>query len=330
MAMVRCEEKIIPISAIDLTDSTCRLCVKTDPGILADSIRAIGLLNAPVVRSREGAAYGVVCGFRRVEACRLLGWQELPVRLIQEPLSDLELITIAVLDNRSHRSLSVIEQSRAIEKLGGESQRIASAHLASVLGLPSNPKVFQKIKGLSRLPVAVQTGVSENMISLEAAVALCRLSSEDALALFELLHPLRLSQKKEQEIITLVEEIAIRETLSLTQVLASYEVKAILHDPGANRNEKGARLRAYLKQRRYPTLAEAEKLFERNLKALKLKTGFHMTPPAYFEGRSYALHLTLESVEDLEAAARELRVLAQNPSMKKILGAGSDDSATIC
>jgi ParB/RepB/Spo0J family partition protein len=318
--MVRCEEKVVPLSAIDLTDSTCRLGLETDPGILADSIRAIGLLNPPIVRLRGGSTYGVVCGFRRIEACRLLRWHEMPVRLLQEPLPDFELITIAVLDNRSHRSLSVIEQSRAIEKLEGEGHRFEFAELASVLGLPSNPKVFQKVRALSRLPVAIQAGVSKDMISLEAAVALCRLSSEDALAFFELLHPLRLSQNKEQEIITLVEEISVRETLSLTQILDSYDVKTILHDPSANRNEKGTRLRAYLKQRRYPTLAQAEELFERNLKALKLKTGFRITPPPYFEGRSYALHISLESVKDLEAAAQELSLLAENPFIKKILG----------
>jgi ParB/RepB/Spo0J family partition protein len=49
-----------------------------DIAALAESIRTVGLLHPPVVRS-DGA---LVAGARRLAACRLLGWTEVPVHTI--------------------------------------------------------------------------------------------------------------------------------------------------------------------------------------------------------------------------------------------------------
>ena len=43
---------------------------------LAESIKEIGLLHPPVVNERNE----LVAGYRRLEACKLLGWREIPVR----------------------------------------------------------------------------------------------------------------------------------------------------------------------------------------------------------------------------------------------------------
>jgi ParB family chromosome partitioning protein len=45
---------------------------------LADSIQTVGLLH-PIVVTPEGR---LITGQRRLEACRLLGWQEIPITVI--------------------------------------------------------------------------------------------------------------------------------------------------------------------------------------------------------------------------------------------------------
>jgi ParB family chromosome partitioning protein len=45
---------------------------------LADSIETVGLLH-PIVVTPEGR---LIVGQRRLEACRLLGWQEIPITVI--------------------------------------------------------------------------------------------------------------------------------------------------------------------------------------------------------------------------------------------------------
>jgi ParB/RepB/Spo0J family partition protein len=313
------EDKVVPISKIDITDHTFRLSLRIDPANLVDSIQAVGLINPPVVTTIDNSTFIIVCGFRRIKACQLLGWQEIKARTLVGDLSEAELLKLAISDNRSHRSLNIIEQARGIQKLSAHTAGNSLEMLSSLLGFPSNQKVFQKISALIRLPEVIQTGVLDNTISFEAAADLCKLSPEDALVFYNFLKGLKLSQNKQKEIITLVEEIGIREDLRPLDILESKEIRVILDSHRLNQNEKGSMVRACLKRRRFPTLANAQEKFLRELKALKLDEHMHITAPAYFEGGLYTLRMTFKSLKDLRDRRQSLDALVKDPAMKRVL-----------
>ena len=314
------DNQVIPISEIDTKDDTCRLSLRTDPAGLVAAIQAVGLINPPVLRHKDNRTYRIVCGFRRVEACKSLGWPEINGRILVGDLSDHDLLKLAILDNRSHRPLNIVEQARAIQKL--------SAHipvknrlevLASLLGFPPNGKVYQKISALGRLPEVVLAGLLNETISFEAGADLSCLSQEEALAFFDVLKGLKLSQNKQREIIRLVREIAAREDLQALHVLQGEGIRTIVDSPEFNRNEKGSMFRAYLKRRRFPTLVKAEERFLRDLKALKLNEDVHITPPPYFEGGSYTLRMTFKNLEAFNKVRQPLNAMANNPALKRLL-----------
>jgi ParB family chromosome partitioning protein len=313
-------DKAIAVSEIDTRDDTYRLSLRTDPDALVASIRAVGLINPPILRQQHDSKYQIVCGFRRVMACKALGWREIYARILKGSPSQVDTLKLAILDNRSHRELNVVEQARGIQKLLLHlSSRSRLKMLSSLIGFPQNQKVFNKINALSQLPEVIQAGVIDEIVSFEAAVDLSEFSHEDMLSFFELFKGLKLSQKKQIEIITLVQEIAIRENLKPGEVLQSKEVRAILDQPKLNRNEKGARGRAYLKRRRFPALAKTEERFSKELKALKLNEHIHMTPPAYFEGGPYTLRITFKSMKDFDERRKTLDAMAKNPAFKRLL-----------
>jgi N6-adenosine-specific RNA methylase IME4 len=85
-----------------------------DIAVLAESIRAVGLLHPPVVRS-DGV---LVAGERRLAACRLLGWTEVPVHII-----DLEQIVRGEFAENAHRKdflpseiASIMRELEPVEK----------------------------------------------------------------------------------------------------------------------------------------------------------------------------------------------------------------------
>lgn len=314
------DDKLIPISEIDTEDYMFRLSPEPDPNSLIAAIQSVGLINPPVLRQKEDLRYRIVCGFRRISACRHLGWHEINVRLVVGDASELDLFELAILDNRSHRALSVVEQARGIQKLEPyiPSENRLEA-LASLLGFPVNKKVFQKIRALGRLPEPVLAGVFNNTLSFEAAVHLCPFSPEEALCFLDLFKGLKLSQNKQIEIITLVQEIAMREDLRIKKVLQSNDIKSVLERPDLNRNEKGSLLRAYLKRRRFPTLAKTEEGFDKALKALRLNEHVHITPPPYFEGGPYTLRMTFKNQDDFSKRLKTLDAIAKNPDLKKVL-----------
>ncbi len=312
--------KVISISAIDTKDDTCHLSLRADPDALLASIQAVGLINPPILRQRHDFKYQIVCGFRRVMACKALGWREIKARVLKGSPSEVDTIKLAILDNRSHRELNVVEQARGIQKLSLHlPSRNRLQMLSSLLGFPQNKKVFKKIDTLSRLPEVIQVGIIDGIVPFEAAVDLTEFSHEDALSFFELFRVLKLSQNKQREVITLVQEIAIRQNLKPVEVIQSTEVRAILDRTKLNRNEKGAKVRAYLKRRRFPTLAKTEGRFSKELKALMLNEHIHMTAPAYFEGGAYTLRMTFKSMKDFDERRKTLDAMAKNPALKSLL-----------
>ena len=84
---------------------------RKDPGdleSLADSIREVGLLH-PIVVDSEG---GLVAGARRLQACRdLLGWKEIPARVVDEVSPD----TGELNENQARKELTDYERWELIE-----------------------------------------------------------------------------------------------------------------------------------------------------------------------------------------------------------------------
>jgi ParB/RepB/Spo0J family partition protein len=121
---------------------------------LQESIQAVGVLQRPRVREL-GGQYELVFGHQRAEACRLLGWEELPVEVIR--CSDLTARRMTLHENIKSTRLHPIEHAEAIckfldatlshdpgyDQLSGES---SAARVHQVLNLlttvPQEPDEF--------------------------------------------------------------------------------------------------------------------------------------------------------------------------------------------
>ena len=68
---------------------------------VAESIREFGFKGSIVLRSHEDPT--IVCGHTRVEACKSLGWKEIPEEHIQwcDDLSDDEVKALRIADNKT-------------------------------------------------------------------------------------------------------------------------------------------------------------------------------------------------------------------------------------
>ncbi len=83
-------------------------------------------------------------------------------------------------------------------------------------------------------------------------------------------------------------------------------VQDVVADPELDRNQKTAKLRFYLKQRRYPAICKAEKEFEKEIKCLKLGSGISLLPPPHFEGHIIPLNCRLKIFLKLEGTRKHL------------------------
>ena len=309
----------IPLSRIDLQDDTFRISTRADVSDLLASIQYDGLITPPLLIEKS-SGFIVVSGFRRIAACLKLEWKDISARILKPNVAALDCLRLAIAENSLQRSLNLIEISRCLHKLSfyiADTRHLAES--ASSLGLPSNPSIINKIKDLSLLPWPIQSSILTDTISLAMAKELESMEADLAITFARLFEQLKIGLNRQREILTMVKEIGRRDGLSRQAVMAEKRFIEIMTHRDLDRGQKSRHLRAYLRRRRYPRIAEAEKTFEFHHKKLNLGNDIKLIPPKDFETSRYGLNLTFSNLEQLRILQARLNRIIQLPDFKKII-----------
>ncbi len=141
---------------------------------LADSIREVGLLQAPTIRATDaaGQSWHIVAGHRRIAALRLLAREEAECFCLPcEDDSQGDLLR-ALIENCQRKSLSPLERAQGFQRLldMGLTHRDAAGRLGV------SQAHFSKSVELLTLPAKTQKAISERAIGVEAGYTLTRLA----------------------------------------------------------------------------------------------------------------------------------------------------------
>ena len=316
---MRFKIKNVKLDEIDSEDETFRITTNDNTDDLFESIKDIGLLNPPLL-IKNNSNYTVVCGFRRIAACRRIGLENIDARILDAYTKKIECVKYAIVDNALQRPLNLIEKSRSIDMLFGffdDTDNLVRE--LSIMGLPGNQSIMKKIKKICHLPPVIQNCILSNTLSLSMALELGNLEKAAGEGFTKLFDKFRLSLNIQREIITLVKEIANRDDTSMIDVLKRNALQEIINNKNLDRNQKTHQIRKYLKQLRFPSITKAEETFEEHKKNLNLKRGTKLIPPENFESTIYTLIFTFNSFDDLQNRKATFDAIIKNPSIKKIL-----------
>jgi ParB family chromosome partitioning protein len=106
----------VPLSQIDSKDATYCISFRHPSSDLVGSIREIGLLRPPFLKT-DGDRYVIISGFARIAACRQLGWSSITAGLMNTSATVKRCAIIAVADKTAHRALNLVEQAHAVNLL---------------------------------------------------------------------------------------------------------------------------------------------------------------------------------------------------------------------
>ncbi|MBF0100401.1 MAG: hypothetical protein HQK77_05780 [Desulfobacterales bacterium] len=300
--------RLDPMS-IDLSDEMFRISLDCDHTDLKSSIDSFGLISHPIVLHQninQFKSYRIVCGFKRIAACLSLGFPTVDVKSLRfndvdEKSIHLTCIQLSIEDCVFQRKLNIVEQASVVGKLfvliGTQSQWQDTA--SSILKIQQNPLYIEKLLRIDKLPLPVKQWVVQERISFNTAIALSELESELSIQLADLFAELMLSVNKQNELLTLIKEIAIRDGCTIQNVLEHGEMKTIMDNPDQNRNERTQSIRHYLKKRRFPEISKHIEAFDHILKTIKLSSKIKITPPEYFEGNTYMMQIQFRNWNEL-------------------------------
>jgi ParB family chromosome partitioning protein len=140
---------------------------------LALSIKEVGLLQPPVVRSIGNGKYQLIMGERRFRAAKLAGLKSIPV--IVRQTSDDQLLREALIENIHRSQLNPLEEGAAYQQLLND---FSYTHDELALKLSKSRPAITNTMRLLNLPPAVQRKVAAGVISAGHARALLSLIDE--------------------------------------------------------------------------------------------------------------------------------------------------------
>ncbi|MBS3898223.1 MAG: nucleoid occlusion protein [Dethiobacter sp.] len=144
---------------------------------LAQSVRTYGLLQPVIVRESHQHDYELVAGHRRLMACQILGWSEIPA--IVKRLSNSGMATVALIENLQRENLTFLEEALAYDKILQEFKpKVTQEVLAQRLG-KSQSTIANKLR-LLKLPELVKEKLVADEVTERHARALLKLPDEHA------------------------------------------------------------------------------------------------------------------------------------------------------
>jgi len=308
------------LDSIDTTNNFYRITTAQDKPPIYESIYRIGL-TCPVIVQETDSRRIIISGFRRIETCRQLGWQEIPCRILPPHTSSEQCAELAITDNFCQRPLNIVEKARCLRLLGDANRGSnISAEVVNLLGLSLNKAYVAKLKRVLKTTETIQDGIISGKIGLPIALLLSELSNDEADAMVSLFNRIPMGINKQREILLYIKEVSARDDIPLGTLLKEDAIKSALDNDDLDGNQKSRQVRSYLKKRRYPRLARVEEQFHERARALKLGGSIQISPPPNFEGSSCTMTIRFNSLNALMDAHRKISDAIDTPIAFELFG----------
>lgn len=309
-------EQSLSLESLHLRDTHYRITTSDAIDKLKNSIAALGVLDPPILRQKAGG-HQIVAGFRRIDACRLLGQRNIRARVLPTDIDDSTCVRLAIADNSFQRPLDLIETARALNLLAGvAADEMELSRQAAELTLPDNPSLMRKIMSLTTLPAGLQGRLAAGELALAMALELKRIDSATAESLGRLFADLKLGLNRQRELLSLLTEIARREETTVAELLTEPALRNLLSKPDLERSQKAGQLRSLLRRRRYPVMSAATAVFQDLVRDLNLGPGVALIPPGNFEGTTYTLSITFDRLDQLRDRSLQIENLLRSQTLK--------------
>jgi len=310
----------IQLSEVDWNDASCLITYGPLPDKLILSIRAVGLIQPPLLQRKKSGLFKIICGSRRLAVCQKLGLDPLPGRVVSQTLSHRTCLRMAVYDNITQRILNPVEKSLILTKLGEFLQRPQLiAEFMPLLDLEPSAKLLDRYLNMVNLEECILNSLAQGKLNERIGFALASLNQVDRLVLFHFLDEFPFSVSVQEEIVETVGEVARRDNLSPAQVLDSNEIRELRQAQERPLRQRAQQIRKKLQIKRAPRLTARRERFVREARELRLPSGVRLVPPPYFEGPRWSLECTFERADELAHRLREVAHLADQARFQRIM-----------
>jgi hypothetical protein len=160
--------------------------------------------------------------------------------------------------------------------------------------------------------------ISEKRISGSLLERLKMLNAEDAAVLLFVLEAANPSANTLRVMLTLVDEICLREKKKFSEVLGGSHCVKIRENEKLSRKEKQKRIRLELESLRYPETKKVKDELAQAQGQVCAECGLKLKLPQDLEGDTMSVELLGQNPEDFQRLAGKLKLLAEHPATARM------------
>lgn len=302
----------IELSLIDLEDDAFLIRNNDYSPQLLNSINELGLLNPPILR-KTNDRYQIITGWKRILSCIDLGFSEIVCNIYDA--TDYDCLRVIYNDNKDNfLDLELGELIYLFKDLCSLDDKELITNILPLLEIPPNRKNLDRYLGLSSLHNSIKDAYYQEKITLEQCHMLGELSPENQPSMLNtLLLKYKLNNNESRQVMQIVEEIALRDLKSISEVISEAEDNAEIKE--ISKNE----LRQELRKMRYPDLFEVENRYKAAIKQLKLPKEINLYVNQFFEANDLEFRIKVRSLEELSELMDYLSQKLDSGELEKLL-----------
>jgi len=314
----------VRLKDVDLKDDTFSISFPKDVDKLKVSIREIGLLTPLILRGKDNhSTFQIIAGYKRGIALRELGVDCIPAYIFKYDEFDNEkALRLSLLENLYTRELNHIEISNFLfklkEKLNIHSEKIIEDYLP-LLGLEESFLILKKYLSLQNLVEGLKRLAIVKKFHVKILSRLSLLSHKDQEVMLDLAAKLDLGFNLANELLTLLEEIAGRDNVSISDLISDKSFAEILNREGMSRDRKTNLLISLLKEKRYPHIQDFAKQVKNHIKNLNLPNKIAIDIPENLEGEAVTMRFKFKDKKDYQDILNSLMKISESEDLSKIL-----------
>ncbi|UCE42942.1 MAG: ParB N-terminal domain-containing protein [Candidatus Aminicenantes bacterium] len=313
----------IPLDDINLQDERFRFSYFFDLEKMLISIKKIGLVNPLMAVKREGSKYVIVCGWKRVLACRELSLAYVPVYLLDEQ-DDRRVFFLSLYENWAVRNFNILEKSEIIHKLNGfigDEKKIVREFFP-LLGIPVNLSYFDIYLRIAQLDPVWKKIIFKKKFPLSSIQLLTDFTREDRKLLLPFV--LSLNVNKMKQFCEDLFELSKKTGDSPKILLSAPEILSVSQSENLSSLQKAERVRSLMRTKRYPTLSSWKKSFDTSLKKARLSKDVAFDSASFFEDGEFSVTFSLHDKEDFRKRLFKLQELVADEDLFSLFKSFSD------
>lgn len=304
----------VQLKALDFHDKTFLISSSEDDTGIQNSIKELEVINPPSLR-RNGDKYQIICGWRRIKACKQIGYDEIPSIVYEmDELSDEDCLKFVLYENQQR--LNEIDKAELILKfklLCDLNDNDLIQKVLPLIGIGATRKNLERFMSLTGLESEIKEACYTEKISFEQVLSLSEVDGDNRLEILRrILRRFKFNNNETREMIRDLVAVASRDKVSIGKIIdrISSEIGGV-----GGKNE----FRHALRRLRYPTLSKVEENYKTCLSGFNLPKDITLYHSPFFEGNDLEIRLTFGTSDRLSELLSYLSSVVDDRSIEKLL-----------